>query len=494
MLAEIKRVFKDTVVYGLGSLIPKAAGIILVPIYTRFLAPADYGIMSLASITTTIVGSVLVLGQTGSLTLYLRSVQSDVSEEDRRRLLFSVTVFTLVFAAAVIAALFPFGPTLTRIVFDNPEFTFDPFVGLALVTALLGLPLMLFQAVNRAQGRARSYASLQLASFAVNTGFTLWFVVAMRQGALGSIKGTLVAAATLAPVALWSLGRRMTFRFSGTWLKKSLLFGLPLIPHAFAGWALTFADRALLARYSGLDETGLYALAYSISMVMNLASQSINQAWGPIYYDLADSEEGRAKLPRLTTVYAVAVVFLGMVYMLFSREVLLVLAAERYWEASRLVPIIVGGYVCFALYSVLSTGIFFAKRTGWVAAISATSAVLNVGLNLWLIPRFGMWAAAWNTLLAYACMAVAARVLSERLAPGRFEDGRLLALVGVFAAVFVANLSLQATDVGLAVALSAKVVLLVAAAGALVGLRVITSDEIRTLVRRLRRGKAGVTP
>jgi O-antigen/teichoic acid export membrane protein len=482
VLKEIKRVFEDTAVYGVGSLLPKAAGIILVPIYTRFLLPSDYGIMSLASIITTIAGTTLILGQNGALTLYLRSTQSDASEEDRRRLLFSVTVFTLAFATAMILLVFPFGPAITTALFGTSGITFYPYIAIALVTALIGMPLMLLQAVNRAKGKARVYSTFQIASFAVNTTFTIWFVVAWRQGALGSLKGTFVAALALAPVALWFLARQMTPRFSAPWLKRSLAFGLPLVPHALAGWVLTFSDRTILGRYTSLREVGLYSLAYNISMLMNLISQSINQAWGPIYYDLASTDDGRLKLPRLTTVYAVTVVFAGMAYMLFAREALMVLASPRYWQAAELVPVIVAAYVCFAMYSVVSTGIFFAKKTKWVAGISGAAAVVNIGLNLWLIPRYGMWAAAVNTLIAYALMAVVARYLTGRLYPGSFENRRMAALVAIFFVVFAANLALQSAGLPLAVLLALKVGLLAASLGAFVLFGVITVGELRQVL------------
>ena len=487
MLREIKRVFKDTTIYGLGSLLPKAAGIVLVPIYTRFLAPSDYGIMSLASLITSMVAAALLLGQNGSVTLYMRSAQKEHTADDIRRLLFSVTVFVLLFGTAATAVLFAFGPQLTARLFKSDQLTFYPYVAIALLTALLGLPFALQQAVNRARGQARTHTAFQLSMFIINTAFTIYFVAKLHQGAYGSLKGTFTAAAILAPITLFLLAREMTPRFSWPWLKRSLLFGLPLVPHYFAGWILTFADRTILARYGTLREVGLYSLAYNISMVMNLVSLSINQAWGPIYYDLASTDDGRVKLPRLTTVYAVVVVFAGMTYMLFAREALLLLATPRYWQAAGIVPIVVAGYVGFALYSVLSTGIFYAQKTRWVPLISAMAAAVNIGLNVWLVPRYGMWAAAWNTFIAYALMAVAARFLSGRLFPKSFEDGRLAKLVAVFFVVFAADLALAKLHLALVPSIAVKLVVLAAAAGAVVLLGVITPDEVRAVVRRLRR-------
>lgn len=494
MLKEIKKVFKNTAIYGLGSLIPKAAGIVLVPIYTHYLLPSDYGILSIATMLTSMVGVVMMVGQNGSLTLFFRSSQAGGDENEVRRLLFSVTAFTFAFSGLLFALLTVFGPLIMPYVIKSGDFAFNPYMVVALLTALLGVPLGLIQAVQIAQGKATTYTLLSVSSFAINTGFTLWFVVALHQGALGSLKGTLVAAALLVPVSLWLLVKQMKFDFSFDWLKKSLAFGLPLVPHYFAGFLLTFADRYMLERFTNMTEVGLYSLAYNLSMVLNMVSSAINTAWGPMYYDLAATEDGRAKLPRLTTVYAAAVTGAALVYMLLSRELLLLLAAPKYHAAAGLVPVVVGGYFFFALYSVLSTGIFFAKKTNWVPVISALAAAFNIGLNLWLIPRYGMWAAGWNTFLAYALMAIIARIVSARVAPVGFEDGRLLKLVGIFLVALAANFGVVALPVGLAVVLLLKVVILVLSLAAFAWLDIVSWSEIESVLKRVIARRRPVKP
>lgn len=489
MFKEVKRVFKDSVIYGLGGLLPKIAGIVLVPIYTRFLLPADYGLMSLVSMITTMVGVVMMLGQSGSLTLFFRTSQTEGSEDEVRSLLFSVVTFTLLFSGLLFALLLVVGPALMPYLVKSNELAFNPYVIVGLATALFGIPLGLLQAVNRARGQAITHTIFQLTNFTLNTGFTIYFVVALRQGGLGSLKGTLVAAALLCPVALWLLAREMKPKFSMPWLRKSVDFGLPLVPHYFAGWILTFADRYMLERIRSLSEVGLYSLAYNVSMVLNLVATSINQAWGPVYYDLAATEEGRKKLPRLTTIYAAAVTAAAMVYMLLARELLLLLASAKYHAAAGVVPIVAAGYYFFAMYSVLSTGIFWAKKTKWVPLISAVAAVFNIGLNLWLMPRFGMWAAAWNTLAAYALMALVARVVSGRLLPGSFEDGRLLRLVAVFLAAFAANFAVAALPVSAVVAVLLKVVVLALGLMSFAWLDIVTFAELRSTVQRILKRK-----
>ncbi len=482
---EVKRVFKDTVVYGLGSLLPKMAGIVLVPIYTRFLLPKDYGIISLATMITTMVSTVMMLGQNGSLTLYLRQLENKGQKEDGGKLVFTSVIFVMLVGFGITALLLVLGPTVTPYVVNQPEFTFNPYMRIALLTAFLALPFGLLQAVNRSRGQSGTHTSLQIASFVLNTGITIWFVVSLRQGAYGSLKGNFGAALLLFPITLYFLARNMKISFSIEWLKRSLVFGLPLIPHFFAGWMLTFSDRWILGHYRSLAEVGLYSLAYNLSMILNMAVMAVNTAWGPVYYDLAGTDDGRKKLPRLVTVYASAVTVFAMAYLLFSREALLILATPRYWSAAPLVPIIVAGYYAFALYVVVSTGIFYAGKTKYVPLISAVAAAVNIGLNLLLVPIYGMWAAAWMTLVAYTIMAVIARVIVGRLFPGSLEDARLVKLIAVFIAVFLANAGVNALGVSVPVSIALKLGILALSLGALLWLDVIAISEARALLDRV---------
>jgi O-antigen/teichoic acid export membrane protein len=250
---------------------------------------------------------------------------------------------------------------------------------------------------------------------------------------------------------------------------------------------LTFSDRWILGHYRSLAEVGLYSLAYNLSMILNMFVSSINTAWGPVYYDLAATEEGRSKLPRLTTVFAASITMVAMGYLLFSREALLVLATARYHAAAPLVPIIVAGYFAFAMYVVLSTAIFYHRKTKYIPLISAGAAVVNISLNLLLVPRYGMWAAAWMTLVAYTIMAIAARMLSGRLFPGGFEDARIAKLVALFLAVFGANYGVNVLGLPVWGSIAAKLAVFTLASLSIVWLDIIAISELRALVDRVAR-------
>jgi len=479
---EIARVFKDSTVYGLGSLLPRAAAIILIPIYTTYLTREDYGVMSFALTVSTMLGTVMILGQNGALSLFYRSTAERA--EERRAMLFSVFVFVMLFGAVLLGLGFLIGPSTARRLTGSDQVPFYPYLALSLLIAFAGLPEALQQAVNRALGQAKLFTAFQLTAWAINTGFTLYFVVALHQGALGSLKGSLAAPLLIMPAAIFVLVKRWDMRFSFPALKRSLRFGLPLVPHYFAGWMLTFFDRYILMYLSTAAQVGLYSLAYNFGMIFSLFCSAINTAWAPIYYDLADTEDGRRKLPRLITVYCAAITVLAIGFTFFAPDLLLILANPRFHEAARIVPIISGGYFFFALYMIISAPIFHSRRTVIMPLISAGAAAVNVVVNFALIPRFGIVGAACATFAAYVCMAITARIMCSRLKRANFENAKLAALVVIYLLAMAAALVLVNLGLALWVDIAIKVALFPVFLGLLLVLRVTTLRDLMSFLKR----------
>lgn len=482
---EVKRAFKDTSIYGLGSVLPKAAAFFLAPIYTAYMSRAQYGIYGTVTTASLMISIFMTMGQNGSMVLFYRSTAEHA--EERRETFFTVFWFVMIFGALLLGLGFIFGPAHARTIIGSKGVPFNPYIALALLIAFISIPQAFQQAINRAQGQAKLFTAFQLATFAINTGFTLYFIVALHQGAYGSLKGTLFAAVIVLPAVMVVLVRRWKPRISLSGLKRSLRFGLPLIPHNIASWALTFIDRYLLARMTTMSQVGLYTVAYNICLALNLFCSTINLAWAPIYYDLSESESGRRTLPRLTTVYAATVAILSIGFTLLGPELLILITARSYHAAAPVVPVVAGGYFFFGMYMVVSTPIFHARKTSWVPLISAAAAVLNVDMNLALIPYYGIMAAAWATLVAYGFMAAIAYCLANKLRPGVFEHSKLAVLVGIYAISLTTSIALVEIRLPLWMDIAIKLAVVLFLFWLMLVFRLASIAELRSFIERRHR-------
>ena len=141
-------------------MITKAVGVILTPVYTAYLTRADYGIMSFVLMLSSMAGTLMFLGQTGSLILFYRSTSEEA--EHRRELLFNVFWFTMLFAGVLMLVAYALGPRYSYLITGSKGIPFYPYLSIGLLIAFLGLPQAMQQAINRAQGQATLYTSLAL--------------------------------------------------------------------------------------------------------------------------------------------------------------------------------------------------------------------------------------------------------------------------------------------------------------------------------------------
>lgn len=477
----LRRLAKGSFVYGLGSLGQRFVGFLLIPIYTRFLTTADYGIVAVTASVGSILQCILGMELRGAVVRHYY----DYCDSPREVREYVSTVFTFFLGVGLLI-------TICLTLFGRPLFDamftgipFQPYIRLTVWTALFVTSGSIVLSLYRAREQALRYVVLNGLEFLVSLGGIIYFVAVLQQGALGKIKGGFYAGLLFFVVFLVLTLREGTASFSVSKLKNALRFGLPLIPHALSAWVLAAADRFLLERMTSLSEVGLYNLGYQIGMVMSLIVTAVNFSWSPIFYDIASNRaDAKVLLSRVFTIYIVFISTLTVGVILFSREVILILAAEPFHGAYLVVPAVATGYLFQGLYFMSGMPIFYVKKTHVMPFLTGMAALLNIGLNIWWIPHHGMMGAAYATLVAFAFLAISAHLTAQRFYHLRYAYGKIARVGGLVGGVYAANALLHFE--GILFPLVVKLGILTAFLGGLVLLRVVSKDEIRRLMGLLR--------
>jgi O-antigen/teichoic acid export membrane protein len=203
---------------------------------------------------------------------------------------------------------------------------------------------------------------------------------------------------------------------------------------------LMVADRFILGYYRDLSEVGLYSIAYTLGGVMSLVTLSLTQAWAPAYYDLARKEEaGRRAMGRICSELAVVLSAVACFGALIARDFIAHFLDHRYMAAGRIVPWIIGAYFAHSIFSMFSLAVVQARRTQWLMPVSFVAFVVNTAMNFALIPRWGMYGAAYATIVAYVVEALVMYFVAQRLYPLKYDLRRIFASVGVFLIALVAT-------------------------------------------------------
>ncbi len=426
MLARAKVLLGQSAIYGVGNLLAQGINFLLLPVYGHYLEPSEYGIFTVVTTFTTILGYILQFGLTGALTRF----HYDFLEDEREQRAYYGTIwFFLTGASLALALLIDWqGAALFGLIFR--EVTFHPYGRLALwqsfATVTSVIPLVLF----RVREQPVPYVLLTVGRFSLSAVAIVFFVAGRMEGAQGALKGQLLAAAVMAvpyTVVVWR-SIRPAFRWDK--LRGSLAFGLPLIPHQLSGWALQMSDRVVMERFLPLDQVGLYSLGYRLGMILDLIMGSLNLAWAPFFMRTAATEgDAPETFARLTTYVTVGMLALCLVLALLSQDMVAIFAKSAYRDAYRVIPVVILAFLAHGFYYLLINQLFYAKKTAKLPLFTALSAVVNIGLNLLTLEKLGIMAAAWNTVIGYVLLLALVFWESNRVYPVPYEYRRLAILL-----------------------------------------------------------------
>ena len=416
-------------IYALANFATRALNFLLLPLYTRFLTPADYGVISLAEIIATAFVTIAGFGFEPALRrLYFHYAENS---EEQRQYVGTVLRFILAAIAVGVVLCFAMASVTPREWFSVQFF---PYVALALGTAAAAQLTQHRLALFEIRRRPQLYALWVALLFALTASFTIWFVVGTRGGARGMLAGKLLASAFVALISLAALCPWLSAKWQWRFVRETWPLAWPLMPHQLMALGLVIADRFLLEHYRSLAEVGIYSLAYTCGMAMYLMTTSLLQSWSPMFFDLArQGDSAKPQLGRLSSALAIALTAIAAVGALLA-PVLVRLLDPRYRGLAALVPLVIAGYLFHGFFALLQLPILQSQRSRPILYASSVALVTNLALNILWIPHWGMYGAAYATVAGYALEALIMFALAQRIHPLTYAHTRILGTLAIFGA------------------------------------------------------------
>lgn len=420
------RLIRNTLVYALGNALPRAGVFLLLPIYTTLMTPSGVGIFSLVLSLATLLAIVFRLGQEPAL-LRLHFVY----DASRRHLLYATTLWlTIGVALAASTVLAVSMRDVLPVAFVGIAFV--PYgllaIGIAIGNSLQFIPLSWL----RAEERIGPYALLTIGLFLVIAATTLVLLGPFRLGPSGALLGQLAGAVLVLAAAAVTVARAGGFRFSVEAARHSLAFGLPLLPHAISVWVLSVSDRWLIGAFlPGSDEkvqtaVGVYWLGYQIATGVSIVATSLQAAWTPTLFRHGNSPAGARAFAGVATSATIAFFGLAGVIAIAAPEIIGLIAPDEYAASVDVLRVSVFASAAYATYMMIVGAVMLSRRTGPLAVITTLSAVLNIALNVVLIPRVGIIGAAWASVIGYGAYALATYVYAKHVYSGRLDALRVI--------------------------------------------------------------------
>ncbi|WP_445665614.1 flippase [Fodinibius sp. AD559] len=423
MFELVRKLFKQSSIYAFGDILTKGVGFFLLPLYTAYLTPEDYGIISLATVAATIFTIISTGGLKGAvLKFYYNFDQAD----ERKQFYGTLWLFYLVVPGLFLLVLELKGDEIFKIIL--PSVAYHPYIRLALWTYYLKaifteMPLQIF----KAKSEAKKHTLLKVGIFFFSTVLTVWFVVFWEQGAKGLLYAKFLGNLLIAVVVGYYLYKFIQITFRWKYLKKALLYSLPMVPHFLSHWVLSSSDRLVLEYFVPLGEVGVYNVGYTIGSAMSMIALAGNNAIIPLYGDLdLKDKSGIRDVVKSATYYICVIVGIALLVVLFAEDFIYLAIPESYHGAISVIPWVVLGYVFMAFYfTQINLLTITLGKTNVVGISTAIAAFANIGLNILLIPYLGMVGAAITTAFTYLLLFIGMKYFSKRAHPLPFEYMRM---------------------------------------------------------------------
>lgn len=396
-------------------------GFMLIPLYTRYLTPTDYGTLELVVLTVDVLGLAMGMQLGTAVFKFYNSAESD---EARSRVISTAILGVVALVVVALGILLSLADSISTAIFRSAihadMFRYQ-FIGLFLAV-LQAVPLTLL----RIRDKSVTYVLLELVQVLAMIVLNIVFIVFLNYGVLGVVLSSMIVYSVSCPILIGIVLRKIGIGFDGVLLRQMLRYSGPLVPATFGMFILHFSDRYFLNHYTTLEQVGIYAIAYKFGfMVTQGLAAPFGLIWENKRFVFHQSIDRDVLYNRVLVWFTFVLLVAALVLSLFIVDVLRVMTTPAYMGAAALVPLIAFAYVFNSMSMVTGAPLYAEKRTKLIGLINVSAAAVNIALNVALIRAFGAWGAAWATLLSFAYLAVLTASASVWVCPITWEWWRV---------------------------------------------------------------------
>ncbi len=413
------------ITYGASIYLSKLIGFFMIPVYTAYLTPADYGVLELLDLTMYVVNMIVGLGLINSIIRFY----SDCREDGEKSEVIS-TAFYFILAAAVCVngLLVLYSGQISGLIFHSRETTATPeqlsyFVKIVACSGILDILAGVGTAYLQAEKKSVLFTVVSVVRFLIAVTLNIIFVVSLEMGVVGVLYSQVIAAVAACVLLTIAMRRHLAFRLSIGRAREMVKYGAPLIISSLSMFIIHFGDRFFLERLTGLTVLGIYSLSYKLAMVLPaLLYAPFELIWNAQMFDLyKKGEDGHKTINYINKYMLVGSLWFITAYALCTKDLVYIMAASEYHEAYKAVPFLALAFLFTGLTAVSTAGIFFVKKTMYRGLANIYGAITALLGYYFLIRVYGYWGAVISTFLALLVRYIATAVYAQRYYPLQYS-------------------------------------------------------------------------
>ncbi|MBZ0179721.1 MAG: polysaccharide biosynthesis C-terminal domain-containing protein [Melioribacteraceae bacterium] len=407
MRDKLKELTKDTAIYGISTIVGRLFGFILIPFLSQFLSKSQMGVYGNIYSYIAFLNIIYIYGMDAAFLKY-----TSVAEEKEKKAVFS-TPFIFVFVTSLIfSVLFTLNVDSIGVwIKTPPHYTFLlNYVGVILFFDTLALIPF---AHLRLQRKAKKFAVIKIVNITINLTMNIVLIGFFNYDIDAIFISNAAASIITFIILIPDIYEFLSPKIDKALLKKMLYFGLPYLPAALSATVVQVIDRPLLTYLTDDATVGVYTTNYKLGISMMLYVGMFQYAWQPFFLNNAKEKNAKEIFSKVLTAFVLVGSVIVVILTLFINDIVAIPLSEsrtlidaKFWDGLVIVPVILFAYLLHGMYINFQAGIYIEEKTKYFPLITGAGAVVNILVNLWLIPILGLMGAALATLASYLLMAL----------------------------------------------------------------------------------------
>ncbi len=438
MRDKIKSLSKQTLIYGTSTIVGRFLNFLLVPFYTNIFPPSEYGVITLVFAYIAMLNIFYSLGFESGYFKFASTLEVGNDKEN-----FSHPFFTILFNSLLLSLiLFSISSSAAGIIDLQPKYA--SFVKYSALILIFDAVCLVPFASLRLQNKAVQFTTIKVINIVINVGLNFVLVLGFKFGLeavfISNLAASIVTFILLLPIVL----KNISFKYNPKLFDELWKFSLPYVPAGLASIMVQVVSRPIMQYLTDEATVGIFQANYRLGIFMMLLVAMFEYAWRPFFLNNAKEPNAKQIFSKVMTVFVGFSSIILIVLSFFIEDIIKIpipyrghtrhIIGSEYWGGIYIVPLILFSYLMNGIYINLMAGIYIEKKTKYLPFITGLGAVINIVFNIVLIPKFGLYGAAFATVFSYASMTIYIYYISQKFYPVNYELGKVYAILAINAA------------------------------------------------------------
>ena len=422
VIKNIKNLASDSMIYGLAGIATRVMGVVLTPLYTRVYSPEDYGVFGLVNNAYSLIALLLILSLDNSTARWFY----DTEDYQYRKKIISTWFWFYLLISLVIGVFFFFSaPFWSQFIAYNSAESIG-YIQILAFSLPVSVATVVATKVLRFDKKPKSTVLLTFLQALFLIIANVVFVLILNQGLTGAFTARLVAFVLMVPLSYYFLKRWLggiklaDFRLLG----KMIKYSMPFIPASLSIWIINLSAVFFLNGKVSDQDLGFFQIAFAIAGFSGIVVNAFQQAWSPFAFSIINQENAKETYGKILLAYLLLIGSLTLLASLFSLEALIIIATPAYYGAAAIASILVFSSLFAGLTNIADLGSAISKKTAPLGIVYSVSSVILVLLNIYLIPLYGVYGAAFAVCISQFLTPVFVFYFSQKSYPIPYDFGR----------------------------------------------------------------------